>query len=173
MIDSITANHSQLLNKFKGQLQAIKKNTAQSIPGINIEWPNDLTINEPENILINELGVKLKGGNNLTETINQLPNKLNRIVDNMKEQKDAAINEMEQYIEDQRATWQREEKKWNQLAENCNNNLNTAYQAAAEAKAEKALAEAEKEQTRREINNFCRKYDRLSQNPAGGCGEKT
>ncbi len=162
MMTQLEKNQQFFLDQMKTKVAALASQINGYIPGSQIQWPNDLVVSKPEEKVIKELGVKLKGGGNL-EILNEVPQKLQSLVAAMEQQKSAALQEIASYIGKQKAGWRKEAKRWARLGKKCERTL-AAYHKGVQEQA-KAKAEAVGE-----ARQFCRKYDALRQNPGAGCG---
>tara|TARA_Y100000780_G_C13696027_1_gene422624 strand:- start:66370 stop:69537 length:3168 start_codon:yes stop_codon:yes gene_type:complete len=163
LVSGVIAQQQQLLNQIKAQVIADAEYIKQYIPGAAYEFPADLFVEMPEEMMVASLGVALRGGEELA-SLDDLEKKLASMKDMLAKQGDKVASEIGDYIADQSSNMQSEYSKWTSLKEECSAAEQAYNQAATEANNQMA-------ETYNDALNFCQKYTAMATNPAAGCGD--
>ncbi len=164
-IETIVVNQEAELAKVKALVNNDINALRQMFPGATFTAPPDLVVALPAPV-DTPLGVQLRGGGSM-EFLRGLPEQLNKIKKSMEEHGKLAINEANQYLEDQAQQIQEYKKAWQDFAKECDNSLGEISKNYAEFM--KKMME-EEQKLGSEVGEFCYKYDRLaSSNPMAGC----
>ncbi len=160
-MQQLERSQKALLDQVKTKVMTLAQEVNKQLAGTQIEWPQDLVIEETQESIVEGLGVKLKGGGQL-DILEQVPQKMQLLINSMQQQKAAAIQEMNDYIQKQKKGWGEEARRWAELKQKCQQ-VFTAYQKGLQ---DHTTAQNEQLQ---QAQNFCLKYDSLRQNPCAGC----
>lgn len=162
MVSAVIAQQQQILNQVKAQVLADSEYIKQYFPGASYEFPADLFVEMPEEMMVDSLGVALRGGENLA-TLDDLEKKMETLKEMLDGQGDKVEDVLTQYIADQQSSMQAEAKKWTALKDECK---------TAEQNYNKAVQEVNNKMAEdyNDALNFCQKYTALASNPAAGCG---
>lgn len=170
-VSGLVAQQEFFLNQIKAQVVNDAEFIKRFIPGSSYQFPEDLFVNMPEEIMNNEYGVALRNGGDVTSLVNDLPKKLDSLKDMLDGQRNLVAKSLGDYLKDQQSGMERDRQKWSQLKEKCNgaiaqHNQQVAQQNKANAETQGKMAEA-----RGEADTFCQKYNDAATNPAAGCGK--
>lgn len=163
-VSGLVAKQEFFLNQIKAQVVNDMEFVKRFVPGASYEFPADLFVEMPREIMNNDYGVALAGGGNVDALIKSLPAQLDKLKEKLVGQSNLVAKELGEYKNKLVAGIEKDKGKWEKLRNSCEANLKAFN--AGQAKANEALAE-QKAQT----NGFCQKYNALAQNPAAGCGQ--
>jgi len=163
-VSGLVARQEFFLNQIKAQVVADAEFIKRTFPGVAYEFPNDLFVELPEEVMSPKFGVALRGGDSNNSLVKDLPLKMEGLVNILKQQKQKANGFWKDYIAKQTQGMKSDAKKWSQLKEQCNAAIagyNEAVNMANQAEAEGLGKTA----------GFCQKFDALASNPMAGCGD--
>jgi len=163
LVSGVIAQQQVILNQVKAQVIADAEYIKQFIPGGAYEFPADLFVEMPEEMMVDALGVALRGGEELT-SLDDLETKMGSLIGMLEKQQDLVTKQLGDYIADQRSNIQDEAAKWASLKDECKT-AEANYNAAANE------ANAQMAETYNDALNFCQKYTAMATNPAAGCGD--
>ena len=162
-VSAVIANQEILLNQIKAQVVNQAEFIKQYLPGSSYVFPEDLFVELPEEEMVNDLGVALRGGAQVT-SLDDLETKLGSLKDMLTEQREKVQNELQDYYAAQAQNMGDEMAKWSQLKSEC-------VAAIDQYNAEVNAANAQTAETYNEALSFCQKYNAMATNPAAGCGD--
>ena len=163
LVSGVIAQQQVILNQVKAQVIADAEYIKQFIPGAAYEFPADLFVEMPEEMMVDSLGVALRGGEELS-SLDDLETKMGFLIGMLEEQQQTVVAQLDDYIQDQRTNIQDEAAKWASLKDECKTAEANYNSAANEANAQMA-------ETYNDALNFCQKYTAMATNPAAGCGD--
>ena len=163
LVSGVIAQQQVILNQVKAQVIADAEYIKQFIPGGAYEFPADLFIEMPEEMMVGDLGVALRGGEELT-SLDDLETKMGLLIGMLEDQQTTVVAQLDKYINDQSSNIQDEAAKWASLKDECKT-AEANYNAAANE------ANAQMAETYNDALNFCQKYAAMATNPAAGCGD--
>jgi hypothetical protein len=163
-VSNLVARQEFFLNQIKAQVVADAESIKQTFPGVSYEFPTDLFVELPEEMMSPKFGVALRGGESSASLVEDLPRKMEGLVNILKQQKVAANKFWSEYVGKQKAGMVADAKKWTRLKDQCNGAIDGYNQAVAQAN--QAEAEALGQSA-----GFCQKFDALATNPMAGCGD--
>ena len=163
-VSATVARQEFFLNQIKAQVVADAEQIKRSFPGVSYEFPSDLFVKLPEEVMSNKFGVALRGGESNASLVEDLPRKMEGLVNILKQQKQKANNFWKDYIARQRKGMADDAKKWSELKQQCDGSIDAHNQAVAQANEAEAKALGESA-------GFCQKFDAMATNPMAGCGD--
>lgn len=180
-VAQLVSNQERFLGMVKSRVAQYQQFMATTFPGTKVELPgvkrgadkdDGLFVKMPEKELNQEFGVYLRGGGDIEE-FDKLPEKIIMMKEMLAAQKSKVESEIKEYIAQQKAAAEKNMKKWQDVAKNCQataEGVVAAAQKMQEAQMKQA-AEAKKKQ-----DEYCSKFQELknaagAENPAAGCGK--
>lgn len=162
-VSGIVAQQETLLNQIKSQAIADAEYLKQYFDDSDYKYPEGLFIKMPLEEMVDEYGVALRGKGDLSQ-IEGLPTQLEKLKKMLQNQKEKVGRSILSYTQSQKDGMVAEKKRWATLAKRCANVEKGYNQAVAEQ--QKAMQEQQVA-----TGNFCRKYNRISNNPTAACGQ--
>ena len=164
-VSGLVARQEFFLNQIKAQVVRDAEFIKNFIPGASYKWPEDLFVKLPQENYNEKYGVSLAGDpDKISSLIDDLPKKLAKLKVSLDDQREIVKKELGDYKSKVADSINKEQGRWEQLKDSCDERIKEFNKAIEEQN------RAQQEQMAKR-NQFCEKYDALSQNPAAGCGE--
>ncbi|MBC7429493.1 MAG: hypothetical protein H7336_12820 [Bacteriovorax sp.] len=163
-ITAMVARSNALYTAQKNAVMDMAKIVQARFPGTNFVIPADMFITMPE-MKKDAFGVDIVNDGNLA-FMDELPKKIDLLKKVFKDQQVAVDSEINEYIEKQSQAMEKEKGKWNSLAGECKNMIDTSSREIAKMNNENMKKQSEMDT---KVKNFCRKYNSLSTHAVGGC----
>jgi hypothetical protein len=170
-VSRLVAQQEFFLNQIKGQVVNDAEFIKRFIPGASYSFPDDLFVDMPEEAMVNDYGVALRGGGNLDSLVVDLPKKLEALKGMLEGQRLNVAKHLGDYLKDQAEGMQKDAQKWTALKEKCNAAIEGYNQQVAQQNQAGAEADAKAREADGLAQSFCQKYTDAAMNPAAGCGK--
>lgn len=170
-VSRLVAQQEFFLNQIKSQVVNDAEFIKRFIPGSLYSFPDDLFIDMPEEAMVNDYGVALRGGGNLDSLVVDLPKKLETLKGMLEGQRLNVTKHLGDYLKDQAEGMQKDAQKWTALKEKCNAAIEGYNQQVAQQNQAGAEADAKAREADALAQTFCQKYSDAAMNPAAGCGK--
>lgn len=169
-VGTLVAKQEAILKQITAQVQNDSNFIKNFFPGANYTAPADLFVGMPEtmgpNDPKNKYGVPIIGD---LSKINELPQKIELLKNQLKEQKGKIQSVIKKYASEQNQAISQNKSKWKAFGAKCKATEKAFRQQMAAADAKKQQDFAKK---KGEVGDFCAKYKRLKNlSPAAGCGK--
>ncbi len=169
-VASMIARSNALYEQQKSAVTNMTKLIQSRFPGTNFNIPEDMFVKMPE-LKKDTYGVEMAADGNLASFLDgadSMPNKIDKLKEMFKLQKDEVDNSIKDYIALQERAMNDQKAKWDKLAGQCKNFINQSSAEIAKMNAEGQKRQAEEDKN---VAKFCKKYNSISQNPVGGCSK--
>lgn len=169
-VGTLVAKQEAILKQVTAQVGADSEFIKRFFPGANYTAPADLFVGMPEtmgpNDPKNKYGVPIIGD---LSKINELPQKIELLKNQLKEQKGKIQSVIKKYASEQNQAISQNQSKWKAFGAKCKATEKAFRQQMAAADAKKQQDFAEK---KAEVGDFCNRYSRLKNlSPTAGCGK--
>ena len=161
-VSGLIAQQEAFLNRVKTQALADVAYLREIYPMASYNVPEDLFVKLPEEIMVDQYGVALRWQGDMNQA-DDLPVQLNKLKNLLAESRSNVANVLAEYAAQQQAGMEREKRRWDTLARSCKQAEGLYNQAVAEYA-------AQQQEQQQATGSFCRRYNRIAQNPAAGCG---
>ncbi len=154
---------------YKNQLAKITTLTKliqQKFPGANFEIPTDMFIPTPLESKKDKYGIEMAMDGDIEKISAILPDKIKKLQEMFANQKEAADNEIDEYLSKIQTAMKTEQNKFRTLASECGQIADSSANNLAQMDQEKAKGQAEMDS---KVKKFCVKYSGLSTHPNGAC----
>jgi hypothetical protein len=148
----------------------ITKMLQQRFPGTNFEIPGDMFVKMPE-MKKDRYGVEMAGDGKLESFLDgpeSMPSKIDKLKEMFTKQKETVDNEVKDYIAKQEAAMNAQKARWAELGKKCEGAIKTSSEGLAKMNAE---GQKKQQELDSKTADFCRKYNNISKNPIGACGQ--
>lgn len=162
-VANVIARSNSLLENQKAAVNDILKQVQARFPGSNFKIPADMFVGIPK--MENNTGENLYNDGNLN-FLDDLPKKIVALKDMLDDQKEAADQQIDEYIAEQDKAMNKERGRLEKLASDCKSNADTLDRDIAAHNA-KGMENDAKMQA--EAGKWCAKYADLSTHPNGAC----
>lgn len=164
-VSALIAKQEFFLNQIKAQVVNDAEFIKRFLPGTDYKFPADLFVKMPQEKLDPRYGVAIAGDiSNISDLTKDLPKKLGSLKKMLEDQKKKVGDELNGYLAAQSTGMKADVGKWTKLKGECEGAISNYSSAVAAQNAQQA-EEFGKSQ------NFCQRFNALSQNPAAGCGQ--
>ncbi|MBC7712728.1 MAG: hypothetical protein H7177_05290 [Rhizobacter sp.] len=161
---ALVARSNALYTAQKNAVMDMVKVVQARFPGTNFPIPADMFITMPE-MKKDTFGVDMANDGNLA-FMDELPKKIDLLKKVFKDQQVAVDKEIDDYVGKQSDAMSREKDKWEKLAGECKNMIDTSSREIAKMNNENMKKQSDMDN---KVKNFCRKYASLANHPVGGC----
>ena len=161
---------NQLYEQQKMAVTNITKMLQQRFPGTNFEIPGDMFVKMPE-LKKDRYGVEMAGDGKLESFLDgpeSMPSKIDKLKEMFSKQKETVDNEVKDYIAKQEAAMNAQKARWAELGKKCEGAIKTSSEGLAKMNAE---GQKKQQELDGKTADFCRKYNNISKNPIGACGQ--
>ena len=169
-VTAMINSSNQLFNQQKAAVTNITKLIQQRFPGTNFEIPANLFVATPA-MSKDKYGVDMMGNGDLSSILDgpdSMPNKINGLKKMFQDQKVAADKAMDDYYNGQKEAMAKNKERWSELMGKCKSAVDNSSKALAKLNSEGQQNQAKQDA---DVIKFCKKYNSISQNPVGACGQ--
>lgn len=170
-VANLIARQEKILTQIRDQVLADAEYLKKYFPGSTWQFPKDLFIKMPEEMMVDSFGVKIRGGNDFDlKYMDALPQQIEEtLVKTLEEQREKVDQQVQDYIAKQKEAMEENKNKWEELRATCESNQKAFEQQYAQQQQQMAQKAQEANQQKQE---HCSKVDKiLSSNPLGLCGK--
>ena len=162
--DLMVKRSNQLYDLQKANVMQMIKLIQGRFPGTNFAIPANMFVSMPE-LKKDTYGIDLASDGNMA-FMDELPKKIDLLKKIFQDQQTNVAKEVSAYIDSQRNAMAKQTERWSGLADQCRDAISNVTKDLAKINAEGKKQQAEIDQ---KTGTFCRKYDKMTQNPLGAC----